>query len=212
MNNVLIFGSSGSLGNACVSCFKNQNWNILTFDRSETFLDTFNNLDSVVWAQGSNLTASLLDTSEAQWNEIWDANFIFIIKTLKSLINNNSINEGARLVVISSVWEKIARKNKSAYISSKAAVGGLIRAMACELGEKNISINGILPGIVDTAMTRKNLSKEQIDEITKQTPNNELVKPEEVAMIVEFFASKLSKGINGQSITADNAWSISINV
>jgi NAD(P)-dependent dehydrogenase (short-subunit alcohol dehydrogenase family) len=212
MNNVLIFGSSGSLGGNCVSYFKNQNWNILTVDRSEAFLNLFNNLDSLVWAQGSNLTAPLLETSGTQWNEIWDSNFIFIIKTLKSLINSNSINEGARLVIISSVWGKIARKNKSAYISSKAAVGGLIRAMACELRKKNISINEIMPGIISTSMTQNNLSKEQIAEITKQNPNGKLVKLEGIARIVEFFASDLSRGISGQSIMVENAWSISRNV
>ena len=201
MNNVLIFGSSGSLGGACVSYFKNQNWNILAVDRSEAFLNLFNNLDSAVWERGSSLTAPLLETSETQWYEIWYSNFIFRIKTLKSLINSNSINEGARLV-----------KNKSAYISNKAAVSGLIRAMACELGKKNISINEIMPGIINTSMTQKNLSKEELTEITKQTPKGKLVKLEETARIVEFFASDLSRGISGQSIMVDNAWSISRNV
>jgi NAD(P)-dependent dehydrogenase (short-subunit alcohol dehydrogenase family) len=131
---------------------------------------------------------------------------------LKSLLNNNSISEGARLVIFSSVWENVARKNKSAYISSKAAIGGFIRSMACELGELNISINGLLPGIIDTPMTRKNLTQEQVNQIIDETPSKKLVRPEEIARVAEFLASKNSQGINGQSITVDNAWTISRNV
>jgi len=88
----------------------------------------------------------------------------------------------------------------------------LIRSMACELGDKNISINGVLPGIIDSPMTRKNLSSAQVNQIIDQTPGNKLVKPEEIATIAEFLASKNSQGINGQSITVDNAWTISRNV
>jgi len=135
-----------------------------------------------------------------------------VVKTLKTLVDYNSFAAGARLVVFSSVWEEVARKNKSAYISSKAAIGGFIRSMACELGDKNISINGVLPGIIDSPMTRKNLSSSQVNQIMDQTPGNKLVKPEEIASIAEFLASKNSQGINGQSITVDNAWTISRNV
>ena len=212
MDNVLIFGSSGTLGSECVKHFAEKKWNVLTSDRNIKEINSYKNLNAVVWAQGANLTASLQEMEIAQWDEIWEANFFFVVKTLKTLLNNNSLAEGARLVVLSSVWEEMARKNKSAYISSKAAVGGLIRSMACELGDKNISINGVLPGIIDSPMTRKNLSSDQVNQIIDQTPGNKLVKPEEIASIAEFLASNNSQGINGQSIKVDNAWTISRNV
>jgi NAD(P)-dependent dehydrogenase (short-subunit alcohol dehydrogenase family) len=61
-------------------------------------------------------------------------------------------------------------------------------------------------------MTRKNLSQEQLNQIIDQTPSKKLVSPEEIARVAEFLASKNSQGINGQSITVDNAWTISRNV
>jgi 3-oxoacyl-[acyl-carrier protein] reductase len=76
----------------------------------------------------------------------------------------------------------------------------------------NISINGLLPGIIDTPMTRKNLAQEQLNQIIDETPSKKLVRPEEIARVAEFLASKNSQGINGQSITVDNAWTISRNV
>lgn len=212
MDNVLIFGSSGTLGSECAKYFAEKKWNVLTSDRNIKEINSYKNLNAVVWAQGTNLTASLQEMEIAQWDEIWEANFFFVVKTLKTLLDNNSFAEGARLVVFSSVWEEVARKDKSAYISSKAAIGGFIRSMASELGDKNISINGLLPGIIESPMTRKNLSSAQVNQIIDQTPGNELVKPEEIASIAEFLASKNSQGINGQSITVDNAWTISRNV
>jgi NAD(P)-dependent dehydrogenase (short-subunit alcohol dehydrogenase family) len=212
MDNVLIFGSSGTLGSECAKYFAEKKWNVLTSDRNVKDVDSYKNLNAVVWAQGSNLTASLQQMEKAQWVEIWEANFFFVVKTLKTLLDNNSLAANARLVVFSSVWEEVARKDKSAYISSKAAIGGFIRSMASELGDKNISINGVLPGIIDSPMTRKNLSSAQVNQIIDQTPGNKLVKPEEIATIAEFLASKNSQGINGQSITVDNAWTISRNV
>jgi NAD(P)-dependent dehydrogenase (short-subunit alcohol dehydrogenase family) len=212
MDNVLIFGSSGTLGSECAKCFAEKKWNVLASDRNVKEVDSYKNLNAVVWAQGSNLTASLQQMEKAQWVEIWEANFFFVVKTLKTLLDNNSLAASARLVVFSSVWEEVARKDKSAYISSKAAIGGFIRYMASELGDKNISINGVLPGIIDSPMTRKNLSSAQVNQIIDQTPGNKLVKPEEIATIAEFLASKNSQGINGQSITVDNAWTISRNV
>jgi NAD(P)-dependent dehydrogenase (short-subunit alcohol dehydrogenase family) len=212
MDNVLIFGSSGTLGSECAKYFAEKKWNVLTSDRNVKEVDSYKNLNAVVWAQGSNLTASLQQMEKAQWDEIWEANFFFVVKTLIKLLDNNSLAANARLVVFSSVWEEVARKDKSAYISSKAAIGGFIRSMASELGDKNISINGVLPGIIDSPMTRKNLSSAQVNQIIDQTPGNKLVKPEEIASIAEFLASKNSQGINGQSITVDNAWTISRNV
>lgn len=212
MNNVLIFGSSGTLGSECAKYFAEKKWNVLTSDRNVKEIDSHKNLNAVVWAQGSNLTAPLQQMEKAQWDEIWEANFFFVVKTLKTLLDNDSLAAKARLVVFSSVWEEVARKDKSAYISSKAAIGGFIRSMASELGDKNISINGVLPGIIDSPMTRKNLSSAQVNQIMDQTPGNKLVKPVEIASIAEFLASKSSQGINGQSITVDNAWTISRNV
>jgi NAD(P)-dependent dehydrogenase (short-subunit alcohol dehydrogenase family) len=84
--------------------------------------------------------------------------------------------------------------------------------MACEVGDLNISINGLLPGIIDTPMTRKNLSQEQVNQIIDQTPSKKLVRADEIARVAEFLVSKNSQGINGQSITVDNAWTISRNV
>ena len=75
MDNVLIFGSSGTLGSECAKYFAEKKWNVLTSDRNVKEVDSYKNLNAVVWAQGSNLTAPLQQMEKAQWDEIWEANF-----------------------------------------------------------------------------------------------------------------------------------------
>jgi len=209
--NVLIFGSTGSIGTACTNYFLESGWKLTTIDRNLAELENIKGIDAVVWAQGANYSGTFIETNPEVWDAIWDANFDFIVRSSRILLQNDCLNSGSRLVIISSVWEHVAKANKSAYISSKAAIGGLIRALACELGKNSIAINGVLPGVIDSPMTREHLTSEQINSIVQQTPNNQLVTLKSIASIVEFLASHESFGINGQSIVVDHAWTISKN-
>ena len=169
-------------------------------------------VDGAIWAQGANLTETFENTSTENWDSIWDANFNYLVKTLNYLLSNDLLNKIARLVALSSVWQEIARSNKTAYISSKAALGGLVRALAVDLGPNGIAINAILPGVTESAMTSRNLSADQISEIKKTTPTGKLVELSQIASVIEFLVSNKSIGINGQSIFVDNGWSQTKNV
>jgi 3-oxoacyl-[acyl-carrier protein] reductase len=105
-----------------------------------------------------------------------------------------------------------ARPNKLAYIASKAALSGLIPALAIDLASRGISINGVLPGVIDTPMTRANLSEAQIQNVEQSTPTSKLAKPEDVSRAVAWLVSDKSNGINGQWITVDNGWAVYRNV
>ncbi len=209
---ILVFGASGTLGAACLHTLKEKGFDAVPMGRDLSLLNNIGKIDGAVWAQGINFTGAFVDTDGEAWDKVWDANFTFIVKSLGILLQQESFNAGARLVVISSVWQELTRAEKVAYIASKAAVGGLVRGLASDLGSKGISINAILPGVVDSPMTEKNLSPEQINGIAMATPGGELVSSEEVAYVVAFLIDKQSAGINGQSIIADGGWSITRNV
>ncbi|MBI3429253.1 MAG: SDR family oxidoreductase [Actinobacteria bacterium] len=169
-------------------------------------------IDGAVWAQGANFTGGISETSTQQWDEIWDANFKYIVRSLEILLGKKLFSHGARLVVVSSVWQEITRAQKVAYIASKAAVGGLVRGLAADLGREGISINAVLPGVVDSPMTRQHLNSGQIERVVQGTPKGQLVTPEEIAKTVAFLVGPDSAGINGQSIIVDGGWSITRNV
>lgn len=212
MKKVIIFGASGALGAACVDEFESRNWEVVRIGRDLTDLHNIADISAAIWAQGGNFTGNISETSENVWLELWEANVGYIVKSLTIMTNSNVLLPDSRLVILGSVWQNVARANKTAYMATKSALSGIIRGLAVEFGPKNISINGVLPGIISTPMTDKNLTAEQISDVEKGTPGGKLVTPTQLAKIVRFLASDEASGINGQSIVVDNGWAQSRDV
>ena len=94
---------------------------------------------------------------------LFEANVSYISDNIKILMDHNLIKSKGRVVILSSIWELLTRQDKFAYTVTKAAVGGLVRSLAVDLGSaKGILVNGILPGIVDRKSTRLNSSHTDI--------------------------------------------------
>lgn len=209
---VLICGASGALGSACAQVFEAAGDSVKTWGRQPGSLTPGDAFDAVVWAQGANLTADLQHTSDTDWDRLWQANVTYIVETLRTLLDQGALRSGARLVALSSVWQHVARPDKVAYVTTKAAVGGLVRALCADLGPRGIAMNAVLPGVIDTQMTRSNLSPEQVRAIERETPSGRLATPLDVARTVRFLAGPESAGISGQSIVVDHGWSVTRHV
>jgi 3-oxoacyl-[acyl-carrier protein] reductase len=213
----LVFGANGTLGAAIVDQMKSAGTEVVTASRNSSSTDIqleksdgqIKNLgykfDACVWAQGMNTSDTLADSEDFQL--IFDANVGFIIKTLKILLKNDLLSANARLVVVSSIWQEASKPNKFSYTVSKSALKGLVNSFIADYSSQGLSMNAVLPGVVDTPMTRANLDQTQISNIEKQTPTKSLVTSEEVAKAVNWLASPQSSGINGQFIRVDNGWS-----
>jgi NAD(P)-dependent dehydrogenase (short-subunit alcohol dehydrogenase family) len=123
------------------------------------------------------------------------------------MLDNHLLEASSSLVVVSSVWQNITRKNKFSYSVSKAAIEGLVNSVMADFSITGMRINAVLPGVVDSKMTRENLTSSQISKIESETPNNTLVTAQQLAKVISWLLSGESKGINGQFITVDNGWS-----
>jgi NAD(P)-dependent dehydrogenase (short-subunit alcohol dehydrogenase family) len=165
-------------------------------------------LEAVVWAHGVNVNDSLDQFDSAAFERLIDVNVGTIARNIRDLLGAGRIRDGARLVVISSIWEQVARPGKLSYTVSKAAIGGLVRAAALDLGSRSILINAVLPGVVDTDMTRATLTPEQINSAAAGTAFNRLVTAEEVADMVGYLCSPGNTGVTGQSIHVDLGFSL----
>ena len=220
MPNLLIFGSTGTLGGAILDKYRTEKWDITCAVR-KTVNDCDIQLpltsvvlgsrkfDAVVFAQGANVNGSAMQTGTKELNELFEANVTVIAESVSTLMGANAINEGGRVVILSSLWEQFTRQEKFAYSVTKAAVGGLVRSLAVDLGrQKKILVNGILPGIVNSPMVARTLSPEQVANVLGQTPGGELASPVDVANSVYMFGSALNTGISGQSIFVDRGFSI----
>jgi NAD(P)-dependent dehydrogenase (short-subunit alcohol dehydrogenase family) len=220
MPSLLIFGSTGTLGGAILDKYRAEKWDVTCAVRKvvndcDIQLPLTSDVlgskkfDAVVFAQGANVNGSAMQTGTKELNELFEANVTVIAESVSTLMGAGSINEGGRVVILSSLWEQFTRQEKFAYSVTKAAVGGLVRSLAVDLGrQKKILVNGILPGIINSPMVARTLSPEQIANVVSQTPIGELASTVDVANSVYMFGSSLNTGISGQSIFVDRGFSV----
>ena len=217
----LVFGGFGAIGSAVALEFEKYLFEVWRTSRSlranepksivavgESIADGeyFNSLpqfDAVVWAQGSNVNDSIVEYKPNQFDDVLNSNVKFVASTLSSLLNKNKILPGAKICIVSSIWQDAIRPNKLSYSVSKSALSGLVKSVALDLSSQEIFVNAILPGVIDTPMTRGVLTEEQVLSVGKRTSFGRLVRPEELANVIYFLCSDLNSCITGQSIVAD---------
>jgi 3-oxoacyl-[acyl-carrier protein] reductase len=214
---ILVFGASGTLGVAIKTELESKGHHVTSASNSSSSSDiqTVNGFEGIttlgikfdgcVWAQGVNANDTLL-TSE-KFSETLEANLLFVVKSMRYLLSSKLLNPSASLVLVSSVWQNLSRKNKFSYTVSKASIEGLVNSVLADFSENGLRINAVLPGVIDSPMTRANLSDEQIETIENQTPSGKLVSANQLARVISWLLSEESLGINGQFIGVDNGWS-----
>lgn len=220
---VLVFGASGGLGKVIAERFEADGEVVIRSSRKPIdgylCIDPFGdagidnltqagNLDVVVWAQGSNVNDSVGKLDLLEHHQLIEANYFFISHTLDAILRNGQLSNGSHLCVLSSIWQEIARQDKFSYTVSKAAVAGLVRSASVDLAGQGILVNAVLPGVVDTEMTRTVLTAEQTDRFKQATGFGRLVSPTDVANAVWFLCSSLNNGITGQSLAVDLGYSV----
>ena len=170
-------------------------------------LDDLPRLDAVVWAQGVNASDSVTGFDADVFAAVIEANVTFIARTLARLLELDRLATPARLCILSSIWQEQARTVKFSYTVSKAAVAGLVRSCAADLGPRQVLVNAVLPGVVDTPMTHANLASEQIDAICSASALARLATPEDIAAAVAFLVGPTNGAITGQSLIVDAGFS-----
>ena len=217
----LVFGASGALGSAVCRRLEADQVDVVRVTRQVTqhsgwlsagTPDWADHLEArsvnrIVWAHGVNAEGGIKDSGVEQLQTLFEANVVYIAQTLRTLLDRDVFARPARLVIVSSVWQHTARNRKLAYVTSKAALAGLVRSLVADLGETDISVNAVLPGVVDTPMTREFLTVDQIGGLEQDTPTGHLVTADEVASTCAWLSSAQSSGVNGQFITVDGGWS-----
>jgi NAD(P)-dependent dehydrogenase (short-subunit alcohol dehydrogenase family) len=180
----------------------------ITLDDEQESLGGLPVLQSVVWAQGVNVNDRAGSHQDDDLSRMLEINVALVARHLRTLVEAKRLARGARLVVLSSIWEGVARPGKFSYTVSKAALGGLVRAAALDLAPQGILVNAVLPGVVDTPMTRAMLSAGQIQQVESATGFGRMILPQDVASLVGYLCSPLNTGVTGQSIVVDLGFSV----
>lgn len=223
MPDLLLFGSSGNIGKEIASFFASKGkksvgisrqsfedknligavaCDIFTENLSEK-ISSFGKFKSVCFAQGKNLNDSIYNFNQEDNLELYKANCLYIISAIKALLDADLLAENAKICVISSVWQNIARQNKMSYCISKSALLGLVNSLALDLASQKILINAILPGALDSEMTRNNLSAQQLQKLQSFTYFNKLPNMKDVAALAYFLCGEDNTSITGQFINVD---------
>lgn len=171
----------------------------------KTVFEKFGSVDVLVNNAGVALQKLFVDVNENEYNEIFDTNvkgtINFSQSALKYMINQKS----GSIVNISSMWGISGASCEVHYSASKAAIIGLTKALAKEMGLSGIRVNCVAPGMIDTKMNAS-FSQDVFDQIKEETPLNKIGRPEDVAKAVLYFAGDDSSFVTGQVICVDGGY------
>lgn len=141
----------------------------------------------------------LLRMKEDEWSDVVNTNLNSVFRLSKACVRAMTKAKWGRIVNISSVVGSMGNSGQSNYSATKAGVEGFSRALAKELGSRNITVNTVAPGFIDTDMT-KNLPEASKDAMLSQIPLARLGEPSEIADVVSFLVSDSAGYITGETI------------
>ncbi len=164
------------------------------FDKAEKRFGFF---EVLINNAGADWKGLLTDMTIADWNRVMDVNctgvFLCCRRALPSMIRRQK----GSIVNVSSIWGEVGASCEAAYSASKAAVIGLTKALAKEMGPSGIRVNCVSPGVIDTPMNG-DLTEEDLKSLREETPLLRIGTPEEVAQALVFLAE--SGFITGQTL------------
>jgi len=141
----------------------------------------------------------MLRMKDDEWDNVIDVHLNGQYLLIKSFIKKMVKNRWGRIINISSTSAVLGNKGQANYAAAKAGIEAMSRSLARELGSRNINVNCVAPGFIETDMT-KEISDGNEDFLASQIPLGRLGKPNEIAEVVNFLASDQANYITGQTI------------
>ena len=164
-------------------------------------LDRFGRVDVLVNNAAMALTTRFEKITEEEWRRTFDVNVTAAFLLIRAVLPAMREQGYGRIVNVSSTAGKtVSTLGGAHYTASKAALQGLTRAAAKELGPYGITVNAICPGLFDTELTRENATPEQLAAIAQTFPVRRLGEAVEVADLICFLASEAAGYITGASV------------
>ena len=165
-------------------------------------VETFGGVHILVCNAGINWDGVIWKMTEEQWDRVIEVNlkgYFNYARAAAPLFREQSYGKIVNVTSINGLRGKFGQSN---YAASKGGIVALTKSLARDLGRKNVNVNAVAPGLIETEMVAK------MDEKAKQVSLNEIVlgrlgQPEEVANVVAFLASDLARHITGQVINVD---------
>jgi 3-oxoacyl-[acyl-carrier protein] reductase len=173
-------------------------------------VDEYGRLDYAVANAGILRNSPLGEMTDERWNDMLDVDLTGVLRTLRS--GAARMAEGGAMVAVSSIaggvygWEE-----HSHYAAAKAGLLGLIRSVAVELGPRQIRVNAVIPGLIETPQSLdpvNSLGPEGLRRAGDDIPWGRVGKPQEVASVIGFLTSDDARYVTGQSLIVDGGLTV----
>ena len=228
--NIFISGASRGIGKSMAEHFAKSNFNVVGTSRNNfKFENDLENLFPIkldvtsrndvkncfdelksknllpdILINNAGITADqlFLRMSDDDWDNVINTNLTGTFNLTKIFLKNMIKNKFGRIINISSISGLMGNPGQVNYSSSKAALNCFTKSLAKEVGSRNITVNCVAPGFIDTDMTSY-IGDNERNEILKQIPLNKFGSPEDISKLVMFLMSDEASYITGQTISID---------
>ena len=167
----------------------------------------FEKIDVLVNNAGISRYNTFTDISYEEWHEVMNVNLNSVFYVTKKALQYMLDEHSGKIINISSMWGLVGSSNEVHYSTSKAALIGMTKALAKELGPSNIQVNAIAPGVIETDML-SDISDETIEMLKYETPLMRIGKPIDIARCALFLAEEGGDFITGQVISSNGGFVI----
>lgn len=168
----------------------------------QEIIKSFGRVDFLINNAGVTKDNLLLRMSESDFENVINVNLKSVFNYTKAVSRQFIKQRFGKIVNISSIVGIIGNAGQANYAASKAGVIGFTKSVAKELASRNININAVAPGFIETEMTEK-LNEEQRKNLLSNVPLNRMGRTEDIAKVVSFLCSSAANYITGQVITVD---------
>ena len=166
-------------------------------------------LDGIILNAGIVRTLPVSFINRESVDEIFNVNLNSSILLIQKLLKQKKIQKGGSICFISSVASNYVNIGNSLYSATKGAVNSFTKALALELAPRNIRVNAILPGFIETGILEKSsIADDQIEEHKKKYPLGRYGTPNDVAHLTIYLMSDTSSWMTGSLLTLDGGYSI----
>lgn len=175
----------------------------------ERFVDELKQVDKID-VLINNAGINRLNHIDSVLTEDWDAMIAVNLRApfflMRSVAEKMKKHGYGRIVNIGSIFSKISKEKRAVYSATKFGIHGLTVGVSNDLSRYNILVNTVSPGFVMTDLTRKNLSPEEMANLTAQIPSKRMAEPSDISNVIMFLISDLNTYLTGQNVVVDGGF------